>query len=163
MSADLAQSVRGAQVCAVNNACDLAPWADVIVANDAKWWREHPHAKCLTGRKFSGNRLDGIELARPSSYGPASNSGVLALDVLRNLGASRIVMLGFDMQGTHFFGQYKNACRNTTAARRKVHILQFESWRRRNASIDVVNATPGSALKAFPKADLSELMAARAT
>ena len=34
-------------VLAVNDAFELAPWADGLVANDINWWRARPHAKAL--------------------------------------------------------------------------------------------------------------------
>lgn len=152
MSAGLAERVRGNNVAVVGNTYTLAPWADVLVANDVNWWRRHPEAHGFAGRKFSANQIKGVERAKPVTFGSRSNSGVLALDVLRNLGATRIVMLGFDMAGSHFFGRYTNGCTNTSDRRREEHKKQFKQWRMRNPTVDVINCTEGSALTCFPMA-----------
>lgn len=150
----LVDKVKGRKVCAVCNAYELAPWADMLVANDRVWWREHPAAHQFAGRKLSGNRIDGVELVTPSTFGIPSNSGVLALDALRNEGATKIVMIGFDSHGSHFFGAYKNRCRNTPERRRQEHRLQFQGWAAGNKSVKVLNCTEGSKITAFPFASL---------
>ncbi|WP_202844798.1 hypothetical protein [Luteimonas saliphila] len=141
----------------VSNTYTLAPWADVLVANDHAWWRKHPEAHQFSGRKFSANEIKGVERAKPCTFGSRGNSGVLALDVVRNLGAKRVILLGLDMHGTHFFGPYKNGCTNTTEAKRRIHVAQFKQWRRRNPGIEVTNCTEGSALTCFPMARLDEV------
>ena len=105
-------------------------------------------------------QIKGVDRVKPNTFASRSNSGVLALDVLRNLGATKIVLLGFDMHGTHFFGPYKNGCANTSEARRRVHLQQFKQWRMRNPNVDVVNATEGSALQCFPTARLDDYLRA---
>lgn len=158
MSRELAESVRGNRVCVVGNTYELAPWADVLVANDAKWWRLHPEAHGFAGRKFSANKIAGVEQIQPNTYGSRSNSGVLALDCLRNLGATRVVLLGFDMHGSHFFGKYTNGCANTNDQRRRIHLAQYARWAKRNQDIQVINCTPGSALQCFPMARLDDYL-----
>lgn len=154
LSKEIVDRVKGRQVCAVCNAYELAPWANLLVANDRVWWREHPAAREFVGRKFSGGVIQGVELVKPCTFGVPSNSGVLALDAVRNLGATKIVMLGFDSQGSHFFGEYKNRCRNTPERRRLEHRLQFQCWAAGNKSVKVVNCTEGSKLTAFQFASL---------
>jgi hypothetical protein len=158
MNADLAERVRGQKVCVVNNTYELAPWADVLVANDVKWWKTHPEAHKFAGRKFTTHKVTGVETAKPNTFGGMANSGLLGLDVLRNLGATKVVMLGFDMHGTHFFGPYTNGCINTLPSRRKEHMLQFAQWKKRNPNVEVVNATEGTALKCFPLVRLDEVL-----
>lgn len=157
MSLELAERVRGKLVCAVNNSFELAPWADILVANDQSWWRKHPHARQFGGRKFSSNLIDGIERVKPNTFGSQSNSGVLALDTVRNLGATSVVLLGFDMHGTHFFGEYTNGCNNTSDKRRQVHHQQYRQWAKRN-TIEVLNCTKGSALDCFPMRELDAVL-----
>lgn len=156
MSQSVADSLKGKKVCAVSNVFQLAPWADLLVANDRKWWSAYPDAHKVESRKFSANRIEGVELVNPHTFGTSSNSGVLALDVVRNLGAEKVVMLGFDSQGTHFFGPYTNGCRNTPERRRHEHRLQFVSWAHANKKVQVVNCTPGSLIDAFPRGELKD-------
>lgn len=153
MSASLAESLRGGFVGAVSNSFELAPWADFLAAQDRNWWQKHPAAKEFKGRKFTGNRIPGVE--RVTNSATNWNSGVLALQAAVQLGATRIFLYGFDMHGTHFFGPYTNGLGNTKEARRKVHLRQYQLWAQRNRRIEVINCTPGSALKCFPFQELA--------
>lgn len=149
MSQVLADSLRGEIVGAVSNCFELAPWAEFLVAQDRQWWQKYPEALAFRGRKFTGNRLvPGVERVERSFSN--WNSGVLALQACVWLGAKRVRLYGFDMQGTHYFGPYLNGLGNTTAARRAVHLKQYTDWARRNSTIEVINCTQGSALKCFP-------------
>lgn len=69
-------------------------------------------------------------------------------------GATRILMLGFDMHGSHFFGAHKPPLKNTSDKRRLVHLKQFRRWQ----GCEVINCTEGSALKAFPFGNLKEIL-----
>lgn len=134
----------------VNNAYQLAPWADFIAATDSAWWRENPAALALPCRKFTMHEVAGVERMKIAALHKVCNSGVLALEVARALGATRIELYGFDMHGTHFFGGYNNGLNNTTVAQREQHFEQYRAWAKANRDIDVVNCTPGSALDCFP-------------
>lgn len=159
MSRNLAERVRGkGNVCAVGNAYELAPWADILVANDVTWWKKHPEAYKFAGDKCSANMIKGINRVKPNMFGSQSNSGVLGLDEIRNRGGTKVVMLGFDMHGTHFFGPYTNGCTNTSAKRREVHKNQFAEWGKRNPQVEVLNATEGTQLKCFPIVRLDEVL-----
>lgn len=151
MTQALADSLRGGFVGAVSNCFELAPWADFLAAQDRQWWQAYPQAKAFKGRKFSGNRLPGVERVERSATN--WNSGVLALQAAVQLGATRIRLYGFDMHGSHFFGRYTNGLGNTKEARRKVHMKQYADWARRNRGVVVINCTPGSALQCFPFAE----------
>jgi hypothetical protein len=69
------------------------------------------------------------------------NSGVLALECAKRFGATRILLLGYDMRGSHFFGPYANGLRNTTERKRTDHLRQYAKWGRANPDIEVINCT----------------------
>lgn len=155
MSAAVAESVRGMVVIAVNATFRLAPWADAVVANDAAWWKEHPDVQQFAGRKFSASGAAGVEMVEPRGVVPSSFcSGVAALQVAKMLGATRIFLLGADMAGGHYFGDYVPPLNNPTAARIEFHKRQFRAWGEWNPRIPVINCTPGSALQCFPHSTL---------
>lgn len=159
MSQSFADSVRGCRVGVVNNCFELAPWADFLAATDVKWWLRYPQARKFAGRKFSPNRIgEGVEQVRTARITSACNSGVLALECARRMGAKRILLLGFDMGLGHYFGQYTNGLGNTTKERRVVHHAQFAAWAKANKKIEVLNCTPGSALQAFPMARIEDYL-----
>lgn len=151
MSQAVADSVRGrCSVIAVSDAYRLAPWADALVSQDASWWRAHPDAKEFAGRRFAGVVVPDVEKF-PSLTG--SNSGLLGCQVAVSLGATRILLLGVDLKGSHFFGPHPAPLRNTQPHRFQAFQEQFKRYQPR--SVEIINCTPGSALKAYPKADLN--------
>jgi hypothetical protein len=154
MSQAVADSVRGrCTVIAVSDAYRLAPWADVLVSSDRGWWRVHNPD--FAGRKLSGVPVDGIEQAPGHVSG--SNSGLIAIRVAVSMGATRILLLGFDMGGSHFFGEHPAPLKNTTPQRFEVFKRQFADYRPRG--VEIINCTPGSALNCYPKMDLEAALA----
>ena len=155
-SADQAERVRGLRLGVVGCAYQLAPWADFIASTDAAWWRKYPEAKNLPGLKFSMHHVAGVTKVAIPGLG-VCNSGVLALECAKRQGAERILLFGFDMHGSHFFGRYENGLSNTTDAKRAVHFRQYEAWRKANPQIEVINCTAGSALRCFPMVRADEI------
>lgn len=158
-SAALADKVRDLPLVAVGNAFELAPWAQIIAASDAAWWRSYPAAKALSAAKFCMGEARDIERVRMDQLGAAVNSGVLGLECAKRAGATRILLLGADMRGTHFFGEYRNGLRNAKPHQRLQHLRQYAEWARLNRKIEVLNCTNGSALDCFPRADLDACLA----
>jgi hypothetical protein len=156
MSQALADYVRDkCRVIAVSDAYKLAPWADALVSNDSAWWREHKDAMQFAGRRFCGTAYQQLERIKPDgNYPSGCNSGLQGMRAAGLLGATRILLLGFDMHGTHFFGLHPAPLRNTTANRFMVHIAQFRKWK----GCPVINCTPASALKQFPFMDIRQAL-----
>lgn len=141
---------------AVSNAFHVAPWAAALVSNDAAWWRATPAAMRFKGRKYSGARCvaDVHALGFDSLLGTGLNSGIQGMRVARLLGATRIVLIGFDMRGSHYFGQHPKPLRNTTPERFREFLKQFSAWK----GPEVINCTPGSSLRVFPMAPLDQAL-----
>lgn len=157
MTQEQADFVRGkCRVAVVSDAYKLAPWADALISNDAAWWRVHPEAIKFAGRKFCGTNFAGTERAKLlPGFQSGSNSGLVAMMVAEKLGATKILLLGFDMHGSHFFGQHAAPLRNTTPSRFSVHRNQFKRWR----GCPVINCTPNSSLKCFPMDTIQNALA----
>lgn len=157
-SAELAARAGHLPLGAVGCAWELAPAARFIASADAAWWRSYPEAAAVPVPRFCmGTPPRGVEQVRMPEIGwSVVNSGVLALECARRAGATRILLLGFDMRGSHFFGSYTNGLSNTTEAKRRVHLAQYARWARLHKAIEVINCTPGSALHCFPKARLED-------
>ena len=153
-----ADSVRGLKVIAVSDAYRLAPWADALVANDAVWWKVRPDAHAFAGRKFSANELPGIEKVPNDRNGvnKGTPSGALSLYVAKRLGAKRILLLGFDHRGDHFFGPHVAPLKNTPPQRWSLFGSYFDAMAdiMKSEGIEVFNCTEGSALKCFPMRDI---------
>lgn len=121
---DVAYVEGKAHVIAIKEAYLLAPWADVLYACEAKWWKYYEGAPTFTGLKYAlwpdpqdhptatADRETlrsfpdvqclrhtgpfGLELD-PSAVRHGYNSGHQAVNVAVHLGAARVVLLGFDM------------------------------------------------------------------
>ena len=158
LSPAVVDRVRHLPLVAVNNAYELAPFAVALAANDVKWWARNPDAHQFDGRKFSTNRIRGVEHVMAPHVQNRTCSGVLGMEVAKRLGATRILLLGADFHGSHYFGAYENGLTNTDEKGRRIHANQFASWARVNKRVMVVNATEGSMLECFPRVSLDECL-----
>jgi hypothetical protein len=89
-----------------------------------------------------------------AGFQTCSNSGLLGMVVAAKLGATEIILLGFNMAGGHYFGRHPEPLPNTQPSRYEFFKTQFSAW----AGPPVVNCTPGSALKCFPMGDIEDYL-----
>lgn len=177
MRADV-EACRGrARVLAINDAIRLAPWADVLYAADARWWITHQETKLFTGLKFSLQpcigRSDVMVLRNTGRFGlerdptglrTGGNSGFSAINVAVHLGASTIVLLGYDLRRiqsrAHWFGSHASPLHDPSES-------QLVTWRGHFATlvdplaalhIPLINCTPDSALTWFPQRSLGDVL-----
>lgn len=148
-------------VIAVSNVgIDFAPWADALVSHDSTWWLTHKEAIEFKGQKFSALGFRGTQGFNGKRVGINSgmNSGLLAMFVARDIfKAEDIILLGFDMHGTHYFGPHTRqlhgkTLKNTDEKGFSAHIKQFEKFE----GCKVVNCTPDSHLKIYPHKKLRD-------
>lgn len=168
-----------ARVIAVNDAYRLAPWADALYACDAKWWHWHQGVPNFAGAKWSLDHSawhnyrakypdvvklrntgpNGLEHA-PTGLKSGRNSGYQAINLAVHYGATRILLLGYDMQPSggksHFFGEHPNQQQSPYAMFRRA----FESLVKplEKCGVSVINCTRRSALTAFPKGVLEQVL-----
>jgi hypothetical protein len=172
-----------ARVIAVNDAYRLAPWADALYACDPAWWRWHDGVKSFQGAKWSMHhdawsarfcaafsdvaRLKntgetGLELD-PSGLRAGRNSGYQAINLAVHYGATRIVLLGYDLQRTggraHFFGNHPQAGQNAPYAS-FIPYFQTLISPLNKAGVSIVNCTPSTALTCFDRSDLRAALSA---
>jgi hypothetical protein len=163
-----------ARVIAINDAYRLAPWADVLYAADRKWWAWHQGAPTFPGRKLTiepqrdvwpglamlrNTGLEGFE-ADPGGLRIGYHSGYQAIHLAVHFGATRIVLLGYDLQGTHFFGDHPDHTGPPFLSCR--HALQTLVAPLDRRGVTVVNASRATALTAFRCAPLDVALAERA-
>jgi hypothetical protein len=185
------ESVRGrARVVAINNAVYLAPWADVLYFCDARWYDWHTE----TVKRFQGTKVtlenhelgselpglvclqrDGTDEASIDGFCPVPgrvrtgrNGGYQAIQYAVHRGARRVVLLGFDMKPAadgrvHWHAEHPIATDPATPASFVPHFRTLVAPLAERG-VEVINATPDSALDAFPRVPLEralELDAAR--
>lgn len=179
-------AASGLPVVAVNDAYKRLPLADVLYACDASWWRDRAGAREFQGERWSsigrpsrfrhndktkeqaayglnlvfGDDLPGFSLS-PNCIHYGGNSGFQGVNLALLLGARSIILVGFDMsnaKGAHFFGAHKPPLRNTQSY--VSFIGAFETAAKKLPShIQIVNASPGSALTCFPRMDFAHALA----
>lgn len=167
------------RVVAVNDAYRLLPYADILYACDLKWWRVHLEdvRKTFHGEQWSshdteqGGSNNKAEMAdsgvrfvaghhgtgfstnsRRIHYG--SSSGFQAINLALLKGATRIILVGFDMRGRgHFFGDHPMELHN-----RDDYTSFLPEFRTaaKSCSVPILNATPGSGLDCWPIVSLEE-------
>lgn len=162
--------VRGkARVIAINDAYRLAPWAEVLFACDGKWWHWHHGVPGFAGLKYAvqsaAARWPGVHVLQktgshglevhPTGLRTGHNSGYQAINLAFHFGAHRIVLLGYDMQGGHWFGRHPDNSAPPFALCLRKFATLAEPLRARG--IEVLNCTRRTALTAFPCRPLEEV------
>jgi hypothetical protein len=97
--------------------------------------------------------------------GWGGNSGFHGLNLAVQFGAARIVLVGYDMtllNGVHWHGPHAARLNNPTgrALVRWAEILDAQAPLLAGLGVEVLNASPVSALAAYPKVSLEEALAA---
>lgn len=158
---------------AINDAHRLAPFADVLYACDGKWWDMYHSDLQFEGEKWTqdlrAKRKYGLNWVfgkRAAGLGYASvhfgaNSGYQAINLAFLWGAKRIVLLGFDCKSTggqhHWFGQHPKGL--TQIQPYELWLSNFKQLARdlKNAGVEVINCSPGTALTCFRQASIEKL------
>lgn len=174
MPEDVAWCRGRARVIAVNDAYRIAPWADLLYACDAKWWRWHGGVPTFTGLKatlepaeFPGIRrlrrgpLLGLATA-PDTLATGRNGGYQAINLAVHLGATRILLLGFDMRRidgrAHWFGDHPVPSQPDIHARAMLPCFDSLPGPLAARGVEVLNCTPGSALTVFANRPLRSIL-----
>lgn len=179
MRAEIAEQLNsaGLPIIVVNDTYRLAPFADMLVAGDLKWWRVNGAAtESFRGLKVTAQpncSVPGVLYLRPTgvmgfapdpgSIRTGNNSGYQAIHIAIQAGAATIGLFGFDMHGDHWFGEHSGRLRGANPQPFHRWIPLFSGLKGRGA--EIINCTPGSALKCFPFGTLEEFChgATRAT
>lgn len=186
LTVEVAEACRGQKIVAVNDAWRRMPFAEVMYACDQRWWDVHGEAVC---RDFSGERWSShserpknlkYETAReyqlrlvrgddregfstnPALIHYGANSGFQAINLALLFGAKRIVLVGFDMRVVsnkrHFFGDHPGTLKN--GCKYEHFIPHFKrAAAQLPEGVQIMNATPGSALTCFPQVKLADALA----
>lgn len=173
LTEEIAAACKGKRCIAVNDAYRLFPFADVLYAADSAWWELHKGCPDFRGEKWTAHEKrsnNNEELAKryglhlvqgragqgfsldPERIHYGSNSGFQAVNLAVLFGATRIVLVGFDMRRVdgkrHFFGDHPAPLSNSAKYERFVSAFK-DAAKELPSHIEVINCTPGSALKCF--------------
>ena len=187
LTQEVADLCCGVRLIVVNDAYRLMPWADVLYAADSQWWKVHEGCPGFVGERWmtyvgklgesrkvlaAQHKINIILGVRESRFStdpsriclgkPGSgNSGFQAVNLAGLFGVKRIVLCGFDMRAVdgrqHFFGSHPkslNPNQNFLA-----WVASFrEAIQTKRQDLEIINATPGSALSFLPFMDLQEAL-----
>lgn len=164
------------RVIAINDAIYGAWWADWLHACDSLWWYHHiqsvhtfPGIKTtlaedvpepwVTGY-LENTGCEGFD-PDPSKCRTGANSAYQAMHIAIHAGVSRIILVGVDMKRSdkgdvHWFGNHPQHFMSDHVNFEKTMIPHFAGLKPAlsERGIEVINASPGTALHAFPLGDL---------
>jgi hypothetical protein len=111
---------------------------------------------------FGGFRqAEGLQPKGRISFG--SNSGHQAIHMAYHLGATRIVLLGYDFKssgsgtGQHFFGEHPEPLKTGHDYKRWLASMQILANDLNAAGVEVINCTRDTAITCFPRAHIAEI------
>lgn len=164
----VAEQCGSASVIAVNDAWRLFSHA-ILYAADFTWWRHHAEdLKAFRGRRITCRAdVNGpVDIEQLKAWGieilkidPGQCSGYGAITTALYLGFKKLLLVGYDMRVVagrrHFFGDH-DGLRNTDDY--SFALPDFDRLAREiPRDVTVLNATPCSALRAFPFTTLEQL------
>jgi hypothetical protein len=180
-----ADKLNGRRVVVVNQSYRLAMWADVLFYGDCRWinpnrealltfgglkvttCRRHtqePGVHVITRKDTGGLSLD------PGSIVWNLSSGACAINLAFHFGVKRIVLLGFDMQKVplaegetgrtpyNFHADYQVQGEKHNPYPRFLRTFPALARDLAAQNVEVVNATPESALTIWPARSLDEVL-----
>lgn len=169
---------EGIRLIAVNDAYQLFPRADILYGADMPWWEERKPV--FAGEKITcdfecrgcpasarkaratelGIRVIPSERGRYFSLcGPirrGRNGGFQAINIAIHR-ARLVVLVGFDMKGTHFFGPHKMPLRQKVDYKHWIEEMG-EAARQLPKGYRIINATEDTALECFERMPLAEAL-----
>lgn len=165
-------------VVAVNNSRELCPWADMLYACDVNWWNLNRGASEFKGIKVTQDVLarqnypalirievqgmnDKLLTERLGLVGAGGNSAFQAMNLVVQMGATGIALIGCDLSGEHWHGRHLPPCTNPDES-------NFRRWRKSfndaattltALGVDVVNCSPTSTIAVYPKVTIPQMLA----
>lgn len=183
MSKEVVAAIRPTlwRTIAINSTFRLARWAEILYCADNKYWM-HPNNKDALefgGLKVTiedprGERLpnddilvlrnDGVQgfTDDRSAIRHGNNSGYQSIHLAAHLGASKIILCGFDMRAVndrqHWHGRHPDGLRDHGSSIYIGWLRSFDTLapELKKRGIEVYNCTPQSALTCFEMMDLAE-------
>lgn len=158
----------------------LVPFADVVYGCEAPWWKHRQGLPDFRGLKLAWSdaqipfpgierfkikdkQFDRLLLDDPGIIGAGGHSGFQALNIALQFGAARVLLVGFDMRGSHFYGRnnwMKANNPNESVFPRWIKGMDGAASDLKKWGIEVVNASPVSAVKSFPHMTIEQTLAA---
>lgn len=152
----------------------------MVYGCDGPWWQKerglpdyhgiklaHDTAVCSKFRDVHKIEIidkDKFYFDLPGVIGSGGNSGFQAINIAAQFGATRILLIGFDMHtggGLHWYGANRwNGANNPAPPNlmRWRDAFEHQAGALRGRGIEVVNASPDSALVCFPHKTIEQAL-----
>lgn len=156
---------RDWKVLAINDAVFLAWWADAVFVPDERWWKKWNWLPGYQGLRLSASNhaksfphniwtlentgREGFD-PDPKNLRTGKNSGYMTIHFALHAGAKRILLLGYDMHGEHYFGKHEDWNQKPGLYDQWLPNFKALTYAAHERGVEILNCTPGSALKAFP-------------
>jgi hypothetical protein len=159
----------------------MVPDADYLYACDPQWWKvhiddiKHTFKGKLYTQWHNGDQKDkawaesqgitAIQGAHVKGLGRDiihfnGNSGAQAINLAYLLGATRIILLGYDMGATgnsHWFGSHPKELRNGSYSQYVANFTRLAADLEREG-VEVINCTRQTALTQFKRAEIGAVL-----
>jgi hypothetical protein len=162
-------------ILAISDAWELAPQATWLFSSDLRWWRanwcRNGHVERFAGQKWTrdadaATQFGLCHVDSAFAYGlsvwpglvhEGCGSGYMGINKAMGFGAERVILLGFDCKGSHFFGSH-DRCGLPDHSDYGSLVPQFEQMRPEQYGLEVINCTRDTALTCFKTAKLEDLL-----
>lgn len=178
-------AIHKKHVIGVNCSFYFGNWVDVLFFGDNSFFLGHKdnitkfrgikvschdtvirHTSC--GVKFMARDRFKLGISKnPNTVCWNYNSGAAAISLAVHLGAKRIVLVGFDMKVENNQPHWHNIYNSIEAATLKAKLPPFHKHLEgfpqiakdaKEMGIEIINASPNSAITVFPKCDVKDLL-----
>jgi hypothetical protein len=132
---------------------------------DRGWWKQTVDEvdQVFSGERFTRGALPARFRTKQADMQHYNNSGAAAISLAVHLGATRVVLLGYDCQRTnglaHWHGNHPRGLGNGGAMARWAESFAELAQDMARRGVEVVNATRETALKCFPRVELEQALA----
>lgn len=148
-----------------NDSVKAAAFADIALAADHGWWQQHMHEMPPGPQKWTCSYAAYREFPQLSLFRtnlPTRNTGAKAIELAIHLGATRVILLGFDCSlkaGVHWHGPHERTS-NPEASLMPEWAGHFELMARfaQERGVEVINCSRDTALTCFPRVALEEAL-----
>lgn len=166
-----------AVVIATNGSFQALDYPAIVYGCDASFWKHYAEAvkaaghECWTQNGYAARhyRLNWIQAVnepglsqRPGVIHAGGNSGYQAIGLAVEMGARKIVLVGFDMQETggrwHWHDDLRGVEGQNPGIRRWARQFPALAFDLQQRGIEVINCTIETALTCFARADLREVL-----
>lgn len=166
------ERLRGKRVIATNNSGFRVPWADVMYWADLRWYEWNKDrlsefkGKYLVTKSRPPKRDDlDIKVIQHRFHGLSHDPSIVAgwcggsnaINLAYLFGATRIILLGFDMTGGNFHNEHRVDTIEDFYKAKFIPAIELMAKHLGQAGIEVINANPSSQLKCFPIVNFDDI------